>query len=94
MGPGLVVRPRRRVRDYETTETSAEAPGYVARIGIQLRRVAWLLTLQAYSDRHLAIRNNIITPQNANFPPRGRAVKMQNASVILRQEQPRGLFPC
>jgi len=37
---GWLMRQRRLVRDYETTETSAEAWSYIARIRIQLRRLA------------------------------------------------------
>ena len=35
-----LMRHRRLVRDYETTETSAEAWAYIAMIRIQLRRLA------------------------------------------------------
>ena len=35
-----LMRQRRLVRDYETTETSAEAWVYIAMIRIQLRRLA------------------------------------------------------
>jgi transposase len=35
-----LMRQRRLVRDYETTETSAEAWIYIAMIRIQLRRLA------------------------------------------------------
>ena len=35
-----LMRQRRLVRDYETTETSAEAWAYIAMIRIQLRRLA------------------------------------------------------
>jgi len=35
-----LIRQRRLVRDYETTETSAEAWVYIAMIRIQLRRLA------------------------------------------------------
>jgi transposase len=34
------MRHRRLVRDYETTESSAEAWAYIAMIRIQLRRLA------------------------------------------------------
>jgi transposase len=37
---GWLMRQRRLVRDYETTETSAEAWIYIAMIRIQLRRLA------------------------------------------------------
>ena len=37
---GWLMRHRRLVRDYETTETSAEAWAYIAMIRIQLRRLA------------------------------------------------------
>ena len=37
---GWLLRQRRLVRDYETTETSAEAWIYIAMIRIQLRRLA------------------------------------------------------
>ena len=37
---GWLMRQRRRVRDYETTESSAEAWIYIAMIRIQLRRLA------------------------------------------------------
>ena len=37
---GWLMRQRRLVRDYETTETSAEAWSYIAMIRIQLRRLA------------------------------------------------------
>ena len=37
---GWLMRQRRLVRDYETTETSAEAWSYIAMIRIQLRRRA------------------------------------------------------
>ena len=37
---GWLRRQRRLVRDYETTETSAEAWIYIAMIHIQLRRLA------------------------------------------------------
>lgn len=37
---GWLMRQRRLVRDYETTETSAEAWFYLAMIRIQLRRLA------------------------------------------------------
>ena len=37
---GWLMRQRRLVRDYETTETSAEAWVYIAMIRIQLRRLA------------------------------------------------------
>ncbi len=37
---GWLMRQRRLVRDYETTETSAQAWIYIAMIRIQLRRLA------------------------------------------------------
>jgi transposase len=37
---GWFMRQRRLVRDYETTESSAEAWIYIAMIRIQLRRLA------------------------------------------------------
>ena len=37
---GWLMRQRRLVRDYETTESSAEAWIYIAMIRIQLRRLA------------------------------------------------------
>ena len=37
---GWFMRHRRLVRDYETTETSAQAVAYIAMIRIQLRRLA------------------------------------------------------
>jgi len=37
---GWMMRQRRLMRDYETTETSAEAWSYSAMIRIQLRRLA------------------------------------------------------
>ena len=48
---GWLMRHRRLVRDYQTTETSAQAFAGLAIIRIQLRRLACLLTTFRFSDR-------------------------------------------
>lgn len=47
---GWLMRLRRRVGDYERTETSAEAWVYIAMIRIQLRRLAFSLRNHDFSD--------------------------------------------
>ena len=48
---GWLMRNRRLVRDYETTEASAEAWIYISMIRIQLRRLAYIPGNLDFSDR-------------------------------------------